>query len=366
MHKHIIGIFLFILFLSTILSGCSFRDIDKRSFVTAVGIDASGNEKSPYKVTLKLALPMGTIKDVGIQYSFMTEEGNSIADIIHLLKASSDKDLDFSHMKIIVIGKNLLNNDISEITDFFMRRRDIQLISWIAVGEPSAEETLKRELPTEKSSVNPLVNFFTENAVRSPYIVRTYLFDFQRKLKGRGIDPVLPIVYVDQRENKLDVNKSVVINEKKHVELTSLQSSIYNMFIEKNDFFYFTNYVNEKDFYTIFIDKAKVKYKMITEKNPVIKVDVHLEGIIEEANIRLYPKKLEQYSKESGEKIKQQILDTLKFFQRENVDPIGFGLRYRATRLSKEDLWDEWIDLYPNIPFDVNVDLKIISTGSIE
>ena len=43
--------------------GCAFKDIDKRLFVSAIGIDPAENVENGYKVTLKVALPFGAIKD---------------------------------------------------------------------------------------------------------------------------------------------------------------------------------------------------------------------------------------------------------------------------------------------------------------
>ncbi|WP_354471573.1 Ger(x)C family spore germination C-terminal domain-containing protein [Paenibacillus phyllosphaerae] len=51
--------------------------------------------------------------------------------------------------------------------------------------------------------------------------------------------------------------------------------------------------------------------------------------------------------------------------QKADTDPIGFGLRYRATRHDPKGEWAAWQKLYPEIQFSVKVDIKIRGTGLI-
>jgi spore germination protein KC len=285
------------------------------------------------------------------------------------LKTAVDKELDFSHSRIIILGKGILTLDIKDATDLVLRRRDIQMVSWISVGEPTAEEVLKLETPSEVASSISLVNFFTETAVDSPLIVPTFLFDFQRKMNEKGIDPVLPIIQIDKKEKKYIVNRSIVIGEKKNVELTSHQTRMYSSLSgEKNQLNLEVEHNDYDDYkFGLFIDSSNVKYKIITENdNPIIKMDVSLSGIIEDAKINTDAKKLEHYGQEASKLAKAHLTEVLQFFQKEQIDPIGFGLRYKATRLNTNNTYKVWQDIYPKIKFDVNVDVNVKSTGTIE
>ncbi|KYD05818.1 hypothetical protein B4102_3140 [Heyndrickxia sporothermodurans] len=51
--------------------------------------------------------------------------------------------------------------------------------------------------------------------------------------------------------------------------------------------------------------------------------------------------------------------------QKEGVDPIGFGMRYRSRHFNTND-WEEWQHLYPNIKFKVHSNVQIEDTGLIE
>jgi spore germination protein KC len=58
-------------------------------------------------------------------------------------------------------------------------------------------------------------------------------------------------------------------------------------------------------------------------------------------------------------------LALLKKIQKANVDPMGFGLRYRATHPGN-DAWKQWQSIYPTIKFVVNPNIQIEGTGIIK
>jgi spore germination protein KC len=114
---------------------------------------------------------------------------------------------------------------------------------------------------------------------------------------------------------------------------------------------------------------VKVKYKIITppDKQHVLKINVKMAGIIEESTDgELSAAKLRTYDQMVNRHGKKYIVDFLNLIQRENVDPLGFGLRYKATRLHTRDTFAEWQKIYPKIKFDVTVDTNLKSTGTIE
>lgn len=142
--KHFIfWLLLFLLF----LTGCAFKDIDKNVFVAMIAIDKSDEEKKPYKITLKIYEPVSSFKQsTQPEYSYISESGETLSEAIRLLQSYTDKELDFGHTKLIVIGEELVKEDKNhEILDFLIRRPDIQMISWIAVGRPTADEVIKLE-----------------------------------------------------------------------------------------------------------------------------------------------------------------------------------------------------------------------------
>ncbi|MDQ0230448.1 hypothetical protein J2S19_001704 [Metabacillus malikii] len=49
-----------------------------------------------------------------------------------------------------------------------------------------------------------------------------------------------------------------------------------------------------------------------------------------------------------------------------NLDPFGFGLRYRARSFDNDHEYKKWSNMYQDVEFTVNVKTTIRSTGVIE
>lgn len=353
--------------LCLLLSGCGFKDIDKRIFISAIGIDPGENGEG-YKVTLKVALPIGSVKDAsGAKYAYFSKEGETIGESLRILETHTDKVLEFGHLKAIVINEKLLADGVKEYMDYFTRRGDIQLIAYIIAARPTAEDILKTEPDTEAASTVSLFNFFDHTGTESPFITTAFLFQFRRDYYGKGIDAFIPLMETNEAKTELSVNKAIVTGrDDEFLVLTSVQTKYYNsVFNEKSGFDY---KVKSDDLVLMLnIDKIRTSFKIITENNqPVsIKLDVKMIGIIGQSNEILSVDKLSEYNKLSSKAIEKKLLDFLKALQEKQLDP-GFGLRYRATRLNEEGLFDKWKEAYPTLPIDVTVDVQLKSTGAIE
>lgn len=369
MKNKLLNISCICIILVPLISGCAFKDIDKRIFVQAIGIDRTDSEKNPYKVTLKLAVPTGSIKEAkGDQYTYLSKEGVSLAESIRFLKTEVDKELDFGHARVIVLGEGLLEDDFKNIMDIFFRRRDIQMVSWVAVGRPSAESVLKTHPKSEMAASHALPNTFSNTGAESPYIVSTFLFDVRRRLEERGIDPVIPVIHSNKKKTHFTVDHAVIFQSKTNfIHLTPEQTKLLSIISGTTDKVDIT--IKQKGlFFAMAVDTIKVKYKIHTPKNkpPVLKMNITFAGIVESSGTHLDPAKLDEYGKMVSAKTERDVKKLLAFFQEHDVDPLGFGVRYKATRLHTRDTYAEWKRLYPDLEFDVSVETKLMSTGTIE
>lgn len=354
-----------------ILAGCGFKDIDKRLFVVGFGVDKVENTED-YRITLKLAVPTGGKESPQPEFTYIMQESENIADAVHLLKTEVDKELEFGHTKVIIFGKKILEEDLRTVSDFFLRRRDFQQISWMGIGEPSAEDVLKAEQSSEVPGSNSFFNIFSEVGTTSPSIVSTYLFDFRRKDLESGIDPILPVIKTNEEKKELVVNKSLIYGEKKNtLELNAEQSQEYNILAQDLEVLKLDVKIEEDDLaFTVFVNKVDVNYKLITTPNqtPMVKMDLQMEGSVEESKSKLSQSKIKQYNELASKEVKDRIEKLLHLFKENQLDPLGFGLRYEATHLHKagKNRETEWKELYPNLEFEVSVDLTINSLGSIK
>lgn len=355
-----------------LLSGCGeFKDIDKMAFVSMIGIDESGNPDNPYKIILKLYVPTSSFKEnPAPEYTYLIKEGLTMDETISLLESHIDKKLDFGHSKLIVVGEKMLQNKKNKvILDFLIRRPDIQMISYFAVGRPNAEEIVKFA-PAGETALQPTIfNYFDNSGAETSYIVTSFLFDFRRRMKEDGISPILPIVEMNESKTHFTINKSIVLEEDKPpYELDSEKTLLVKLLSnEAKSIFYRVK--REDELFVTKLDTIKPHYTVdIKDNHKVsIKVDIKLAGIITESKNSLRNKELPRYSKLLDEEMKEKVTSIINELKRKGYDPIGFGLSLNSHTLPKNRMNDkEWLSAFQNADVEVKVDSSLKSTGSIQ
>lgn len=348
------------------LSSCGYKDIDKRSFVVTIGVDKAESDDKKYKVLLKIAIPKADVKAGQEDFIISELESNSITQAVRMIKTLVPQELDFSHARAIIFGEDVMQEDIQELLDWFIRRRDIQKIAWVGIARPNAEELLKLKRKTERLPSNALFLSFGNTGTESAYIVSEYLFDFRKRLTEKGLDPILPII--EMKGAYFEINKAAIFdNDKIRMTLSEEETKILNVLLNrlsKADIRIMKKGDEEQESFFIAASQLNTSYKLKIDSNNnlIIKVNLQIEGIIEEALEDMSEEKIVESKERAEKQIKEKVIDLLKILREEELDPIGFGLDYRAQSFNKDD-WEEWQKLYPEAEFEVNVKVKIEGTG---
>ncbi|WP_281887674.1 Ger(x)C family spore germination protein [Paenibacillus sp. YYML68] len=353
-----------LLMLFGMLSGCGYKDIDKRLFAVSIGVDKVDNEDKPIHVIVKLAIPSGQVKVGQEAFILVKEEGRSISEAMRVIKSKIDKELDFSHAKAIILGEELVKSNVDEWVDWFIRRRDVQKIAWVGVGKPDAAAVLELKPKSERIPSNAVFLTFGSTGTESAYIASEYMFDFRRRLEERGLDPILPILEVIKDPELIEVNKAAVFDKKKQrLSLSPEQVKYYHIMANRMERSIIQAELDGDTFY-LDTDESKASYRFNEEKDRrlTIEVKLELEGTIEETHAPIRIEQLSAYKQAVEATVHKEALGLLKLLQKEKLDPIGLGLRYRARSFSEDD-WEQWQQLYPEARFEVKVDYVIQSTG---
>lgn len=354
-----------------VLASCGYKDIDKRFFVVSVGIDRNDQadrEGAPrYRILLKMAIPQADIKAGQEEFVLIGEQSDSITDAVRRIKAKVDKELDFSHAKVLLFGEDVVKEgNMNRLLDWFMRRRDIQKIAWVGVARPNAEKLLLLKPKSERLPSNALFLSFGQSGTESAYIVSEYLFSFRKRLIERGLDPVLPLIEMSGGD-LLQINKAVAMNKDRMVTLLNPEETkVLNIISNRTkEAEIEVNQAGDLRYY-LSIDKANTRYKVIasSDTDSYVAVDVRLAGAVEEAAEDIGSADVQQLKKAAEQGFKKKIEGLLSKLQARGVDPVGLGLIYRGTRLDAED-WKQWEEIYPNVKFKVNVNVTIQGIGGL-
>ncbi|HWK22713.1 MAG TPA: Ger(x)C family spore germination protein [Ureibacillus sp.] len=354
-----------------LLSGCEFKDIDKDVFVSMIAIDKSSDNDKPYKITLKFYQPTSSYKEAPEpQFSYLTQNGESLSEAIRLMESYIDKEIEFGHSKLIVIGEDLIKAKKSkEILDFLLRRPDIQMISWITVGRPTAEEIVHLVPEGENAAYPAIFNYFDENGTESQYIVTSYLFDFRRRLKEEGIDTVLPIIVIDEEKKHFKVNRALILrNNKEPHELSTLDTGIYNMLTSRAKV---ADLIikEEGDYFIARIDSIDSKFKVNVSdtKKITIELEVSLVGYISESKETLQNKDLPYLNKLLEKDANMKFTAFMEEMIKNGYDPLGFRMNYKSHTLHNHRIsTEEWNEAYKDAEIHITVKPGLKSTGTIQ
>ncbi|QHW29608.1 Ger(x)C family spore germination protein [Paenibacillus rhizovicinus] len=350
------------------LPGCGFKDIDRRFFVMAIGIDKSEHAAKPYRVSLKLAIPFSKIQPGQTNdFQLISDDAGSIAEAVRHMKSKVDKELDFSQAKIIVIGKPMSAEILRKGTlDWFLRRRDIQGSAFMALGDPTAEDILNVKTSSERFPGDSLFLSFDQDGTESSYILTEYLYDFHRRATEKGIDPYLPVIR--PRDNGFLIDRVAVFDKKElKAVLSPGESRVFNELTKHFQKFDLET-KNDAVQFAINVHKATYRYRIDASKPamPKLTMNIRMIGQSEESTESLYKKPWSYYERLAEQQAQARYTKLLEKMQSLEVDPVGFGLYYRATRNRRDQDWTSWQAIYPNLSFQTNVKIVIKSSGGVK
>jgi len=353
---------------ATLLGGCGgFRDIDKRFLVVAVGVDAPEKEGHKYKVTVKLAIPHEKLQMGKSQSIVRIEEANSITEAIRQIQAKVDKELDFAHVRLVVIGRPLVEREkIAPMLDWFLRRRDISMITWVATGQPDALSVLKMEPSYERLPGNAFFMALGQRGGESEYLVSAELFDAYRRQREIGMDPIMPIIEVLSKD-EFRINTSIVLSGGRFAAaLNPQETRLYNIV---------SGQAQQLD---ITVDETPHRFQMLSQQlnvdysihtpetgRPYMKMNVRITGVVEETE-QLRVESLGAYEKMTERAAERRIRAFLRVLQEKRIDPVGFGLRYRSNQWGRKPTAEEWERIYADLEFRVAVNVDLYGKGVLK
>ncbi|SDC92091.1 germination protein, Ger(x)C family [Paenibacillus sp. UNCCL117] len=355
------------LILLVLLGGCGFKDIDKRLFAVAIGFDKSQSAAGGYKVLLKIAMPQGDPKGGTQQFAVLEQESKSIAEALRRMKSKVDKELDYSHTKAIVIGEEVAKENISSIIDWAARRRDIQQVGLVSVGSPTAEAVLQVKPKGERIPANSLFLALGHEGTESPYIIRTYLFDLERRLTEEGLDPIMPVV--EAKRDDLVIDKSMLFGKGKGVlKLSPPETRLLKLLTERN--LKSDLAITQPVVFSMNVERSSASYRIVTgqQARPYVNYELKIEGILEEEHFDkrdIDPDTIHYYNKLLKEDVEQRMKLLLNKLKEHEVDPIGLGLRYVSRTMGDGPKYEKWLQMYPELEFRVTAKVELKVTGKV-
>lgn len=354
----------------------SARDLEKRSFVLAVGFDANpaGGFKGHFHIVVPRAITSGGGGESGggggtggqKPILMVTATAPSLWEVRQAVQEKVNNPLFLGHLQAIVVGEDLARQGIRQLLDNMLRTAEIRRRAWIMVAEGTADKVLSTMPKLEQVPSLYLARILeTEDYLQLIPMLR--LSEFLALEANPGEEPVA--ILLKSEKDTVSVSGLAAFKgdrlvgklntrEMHHFLLAAMGRGLAPERITSP---------NGEGELVYLITGAKRSIRPFVQGNKVsFSVRIRLEGNIMEKSA---PHSLrdEEYLRAVeaalSEKIQRDCRAVLRRFQKDfRTDAYGFGNILRA-RYPK--VWQglDWEKEFPDVPINIRVEAKIRRLG---
>ncbi len=204
--KHVGLIVLLVLILAFPASMSTQARLNMRVIITGLAIDKTDEG---YEVTAQIVKPSPSSESsgTGASIDFISDKGETIISALAKLSYKSGKVAGFSHTNFILLGKELIRENVAQIMDYFLRDTIIKDSVLLLVAKDSAKDEIKKTKDVEISVGLGLQKVFVYKEKESDGAM-TSLLNFMNNSYGysqTALASVLALTGADE-ENKQQVS----------------------------------------------------------------------------------------------------------------------------------------------------------------
>ncbi len=234
-----IKIFLPLFTILMLLSGCyDSHEIDETAYIIALGVDKGENDT--YNYTYQLANPLemssgeeeteGKNPDSSVQNFVVSSPDFYIAK--NQLNNLLSKNLDMSHLKLIVFSKELENSEFLQHSQFLMHERQVRPHTNVAVSTDTAENFINSVKPTLEANTAKyyeLMGLRSDNLYAPSVTISTFLDE----LSTQNGASALPLAHSTAKTENTANNNSDFWISTKSAQTDSKNASMQGMAVFK-------------------------------------------------------------------------------------------------------------------------------------
>ena len=364
---------LLILILSIIfLSGCwDMVEINQRLFVSRAGIDlnkesgmnkyivtyvypninAIGKNATETKGKFVVSTPCSSIFQAGKEFSTQVEFP-----------------FYYKHLKVLVIGEELAKEQklLRQAIDGLNRDTKINKKVQILVAEGKAKDILEEDPDIEQATEGTIYNILKDNKSASRFTPQT----LTGVIKDSDFCCVTLVPKIVKKEKEFQISGGAIlknyeligwIGEKENRALALMRNKIKVELID-------TPYKDTIISYTATGASSKKEITIDDEVNVdlMVSLEGYLQGYTMEENKTSYDIEILEDMESAIEKeVKKEIENTIDLLQNKyNSDLIGIGEQLSKFNPKEwSEIKEDWVNIFPDVKFNVTVNAKIRRTG---
>ncbi len=350
--------FIFHILLSVLLiSGCVDKKvIDDVNISVGMGLDKSEGQ-------LKGTIMIPVFKeDKSIGNFTFTAEGAVTRDAIIKMQNKASQPIVGGSLDIILLGENLAREGIISVLDVFLREPTIGAGLKLAIVDGTPEEIFKANYGDRGNS--EYLDNLLEHNMRDGSLPLSNLHLFLVDYYQKGKDAYLPLLKKKEPE-LVNIMGVALFKGEKVVDILTMDKMYYfKLLVDKR---VRGSVMIKRKQGESFIKTIKSRHKIkLVNRNPYqFVIDLKVKGNLTEHEGRdLGKNEVKDIEKQLEKQIVDECTAMIKDFQKQKIDPIGFG-HFVKTKTRSFD-FGKWEEDYKSAQFKVNADVEIVEIGVIE
>ena len=301
-------------------------------------------------------------------------EGATVGEALRKLVTKSGNEPMFAHNRVIVIGEEAANRDLSDILDFFERNYDSRASQLLCIAKnTTGESVIRAKVPMDTVKSEILENMLVECSKQS-LVPKVRIIDAINYIKDETSGLCIPAVKVEKNgeDENFELDGCAVFGTDTTFSMyidseTAEGIAILNDKIEEGVISAALPNGQSASFY---INKGRCRYKITTENGVLhyslnVKISCDLEGVQGDEYFSTDTGVVETFQTAVGEAISKKAENTLTVLQgKHGADVVRYGKRLRNKG---NDLYyivkDNWGDIFPSIKLSVTADVTVRRIG---
>lgn len=361
-----------IIFSLFFLSGCwDLEEVDRRSFVTALGIDR--NAKGKILMTAQIPIPQkmlppgaGGESTQGTTFNTVTITGDTVNEVFRALDVKTVGTTAIEQNKLIVFGENTVKTDVPSIINFLVRRTKSppQALVFIAKGK-TAQEIL--QFQPKQLTLPGLM--FSQSALSPTKYDRTFfipIWEFYQRFVHTAYDSYAPLVDIDLKQgNYIKSGVAVFSKDRLAGKLNEAETQMFGLLTNRTSVGTLTFREGNNHKFTLRNVQPQTRIKVIMDgSRPTFQVEVRLKTVLSEltSDELTNSQNIRSLEKKAALQLKPWLEKVIRKLQQFNSDVIDFGEQFRVQH---QAIWEKthWKKVFPMVHFQVTVRVKISRDG---
>lgn len=377
----------------TMLTGCwNYQEVENRYIVSGLAID-KGQQGYRYHMTFEVLDIAGGGQDGQMKGKVIKADGNTIADAVDNASKISDKNLFYSDCKIVVFSKQIAQEGLTQVLDWFNRDTKPRFtVQMFVSNEKTAGEIFEAGQKggqqggqgggqggdqqggqgggTQGGVISTQISNSMEAVSTGGKSKQMHLYDVDNVLLGEGKALTLPCLQKSNQKNpSVEVNGTAVFNGDKYAGFLNDDQTRYFLFMNgvQNTTLLVGEDSSKKNIALQIIRNEVSVTPQIDGDKISMKVKVKMECGFDEENSQ------QNYLLQNGVKgiegfadktLKEDIGGEIRRVQNQiGCDIFGFGRRiYQENPNEWKKLKPTWQQKFRTLPVEVEPDVTIVNT----